>query len=121
MSANSDWDGTNDDVAFVMSHSTGDSLTMGDVRIVVRDDSGAAAATFDSSNDFTDTATLVLDGNAGSAIGESDEFSAGSTFKITDGDNATAPIIGGEEYTIQIIHTPSGSTVSENTITAANN
>jgi len=109
--------------AFIISHSNGDSMQMDDLRIVVRGEDGSSAATFSEENNWAvsnadDTVTVSAKLNGDSPSGE--QFAVGDTIQIrrTAGpDTETAVLANNEEYTIQIVHVPSGSTVGEETIT----
>ncbi|MDL0145552.1 type IV pilin N-terminal domain-containing protein [Halobacterium salinarum] len=93
--------------AFVISHSQGDALRMGDVRIVVRNEDGSNAKSVDGiSND------LVL--NSSGSPSADDEFSVGDTLTLeANNDTLTAD----STYTVQVIHTPSETTVTSTEVT----
>lgn len=117
-SAASDFAG--DGAAFYISHDTGDELEMNDVRVVVRETDGSAVATLQADKSWTggagDEVALTLDG-ATPASGAT--FGAGSTITISESAGSNNNIASSTDYTIQVIHTPSGSTVSETTVTSA--
>lgn len=117
VSSNSDYSGTDGSDIFYMSHSSGDSISQDEIRVVVRDESGASLASYDSDSwTASDTnSALQLDGATPT---DGDSFEAGSTITIVDATGTTdAAFTIGNDYTIQIVHQSSGSMVSERTVT----
>jgi archaeal type IV pilus assembly protein PilA len=118
-STNSDYTGDSEDPedVFYLSHTTGDTITADDLRVVIRDENGASLATYDSDDDWkADVDTVTTSLTIGSAEpGDDNSFDAGSTITISD-DDSTAAFDTGEDYELQVIHRGSGSTVSTGTV-----
>ncbi len=124
-------DGTETDAneaAFVISHSNGDSVAMDELRIVIRDSSGASVASL-SGGTWTSSATndglqVSVNSTGPGSFASDYELSVGDTLTIeqtgdgadTVGDSGNS-LTPGEEYTIQVIHIPSESTIGEETVT----
>jgi flagellin-like protein len=103
--------------AFVISHNQGATTEMGDLRVVVRnaaDNSQVTAWTEDGgwTVDGASDNSLLLNG-AGPAA--SDEFATGDS--ITIAETAAGEFSASTEYTIQVIHMPSDTTIAQGTVT----
>ena len=94
--------------SFVISHQQGDALTMGDMRIVVRNASDSSQV---ASYQGTDTA-IELNGNADPSSGT--EFGVGDSIVINE---TSGTFDSGYKYNVQLIHVPSDSTVTSAEVT----
>ena len=134
---NGDWNGdAADEELLYVSHQTGDEIAGEDLRVVLRDQNGGEIATFEGSTleetDPDDESSSGYTGNDRIAMHLDDVspggdlsnggFSAGSTITIvTDyaieesGDDGFVENEGIDAITIQVIHSPSDTTVAEHT------
>jgi len=128
MSDASDGYVNNDDTqqdAFIVSHSNGDSIEMGDLRIVIRDESGQSVASLSGGtwlDDSADDDGIQVVVNGSDSFASDYEFSVGDTITIeqtgdTSGGTGSHMLEPDQDYTIQVIHTPSDSTIGEETVT----
>jgi flagellin-like protein len=101
---------------FVMSHDGGDELKAEDLKIVVRDASDDSVVL--SWNDVTSTQSGGIIQLNGNQIAVGDTVVAGDSLAIhTTDDEANEPLTDDKKYTVQIIHQPSGGTISSATVT----
>ncbi|MXV61291.1 type IV pilin [Natronorubrum sp. JWXQ-INN-674] len=117
---NSDWDGDESggevELAY-LSHSTGDSIDMENVRVVVRDDNGAQVASVDGA-DFEADPSEDPDSDGDVYIyTEDDEFDAGTTLtvKADSNSNGLEYTSSGGDFTLQVIDIPSSTTIHDTT------
>ncbi|QFU84124.1 type IV pilin [Natronorubrum aibiense] len=137
---NSDWDATDtsEESLFHVSHQTGDSFSAEDMRVVLRGEDGEQLASFDTDSDWadvsdnshlssSDTVWVEVDGQSANDI-NSEEFGGGTTVTVGVGaSNAdSSDVVQGDgsgnldgvehgEMTVQIIHTPTDTTVVDHT------
>jgi len=107
--------GTAGTEAFGVTQNGGDELAFSDIRVIVRSSDGSSVATFDSSS-WTDD-NLTLDYNGGGAPASDDPFSVGDRFAIENDADGSTELTSSNDYTIQIIHVPSDSIISDSTVT----
>jgi len=100
--------------AFSIAHNNGDSIQASDIRIVLRDGSGSTVEIFSADEGWSgsDLEVRNTDGNT-----PSNSFSVGDTYSIVDTNGSAAALTSGDEYTIQVIHTPSDSMIADSTVT----
>ncbi|ELZ01738.1 type IV pilin [Natrialba asiatica] len=115
-SVNSDWDaGSNDAEAFYIQHSSGDSVEAGDLKVVLRDDDGGEITTIEEGD--------TVSGSANAAFSVSDgTLDGGSTMTVSFNGEVDGTASGGYvdysgghggEVTIQLIHVPSDTTITD--------
>jgi len=114
-----DGDSSTED-AFNIDHNGGDSLTLGDLKIVLNDVGGSNDATFESGSwDVSGGDNTVEVRKGTNDVSDSTTFGVGEQLTIkqtTDAGNGGSVLTTGE-YEIRIIHTPSESILTETTVT----
>lgn len=106
-----DYDGENgDDLAYV-THTSGDSVVMDDVQIVVRDSDGQNIATFGGTEGWDEDEGLIQIG--GEEADDTDEFGGAAQITIVaqdETDGLAADIESGDDFSVHFVHTPSDTT-----------
>jgi len=105
---------------FEISHTGGDEINMGDIRVVV--DGPSSVSSFETGawaqgdSGRTSPGDLTLQDSSGSAVSDSTSFSVGDTLTIFDTSLGSADLTTGD-YDVQIIHKPSESILVDTTVT----
>ena len=102
-------------------HATGNKLATENIQIEIEDSNGIVVSNFSANNGWTDTVNEgnpVLQTTLDGSVPANDTFGPGDTLEIeveddTELENELTP---GEEYTIRIMHRPSGGTPGGETI-----
>jgi flagellin-like protein len=115
--ASADYTGSGTGAAYDIAQNGGDSMETSDTKVVVRDSSGSPVMTFEpgswSGIGTTDTWELQING---ATVDGSQTYEVGDTLtiqKTSDDGTSSSELSDNTEYTIQIIHIPSDSVVSE--------
>ena len=107
--------------SIALYHATGDELATENIQIEIEDSNGIVVSNFSADNGWTDSVndgTPVLKATLDGSVPANDTFAPGDTFviEVEDDMDLEAELTPGEEYTIRIVHQPTGSTPAERTI-----
>jgi flagellin-like protein len=113
--SSTNFDGSSDQVAYIISHDGGDDLNAQNLRIVIRETSGSQVATLDESNTYADGDLEVNFNGDSTVLSTDDSVQTGDTLSIAT-TGGSSDLSSGDEFEIVIIHAPSGSTISSSTV-----
>ena len=112
------WDGSG--TLYTLSHSSGDAIDGDDLEIVIRDDGGAENVTLNAVNGWEvddlgsddDELNVTI---GGEPPGDGNDFSTGETLRLSTDHDAYG---GGEGWTMQVLHEPTGEIITTEEFTA---
>lgn len=107
-----------------ISHNNGKVINANDLKMIVRDSSGASVATFQESNSYSvsvggDTLALYTDSSHSSPVDTTSTLAAGDTWYIVvdNGFPATVYEFPDGQHTVIIVHEPSQSIIAQSNVT----
>ncbi|QSW99202.1 type IV pilin [Haloterrigena alkaliphila] len=117
-STNSGWNDSNANELAYVTHTSGDSVEMANLEVIVRGPDGQNIRTFDNTDWSPSSDEVLLDGSSPSG---DDVFGGGAQLTIVSGvsgNDIGDELSSGDKFSIHLVHTQSDTTFAEKELTA---